>query len=546
MRRKPYYALFWILVGGLLFLPSCHKEYFDLNKLSTEMELETDLVAPLIHGSMVMGDLVARLDSTGYVGELDDGLIFVAYDTFAEVVVDSLDLVIDGLYQEMYFSLDVSDNALFISSNIGDTIHFFKSKYFTFLTAGDTRVDSITFKGGEMLTELESAFQHSGFITISSEYIFDQDRNPYSSTKPISHVSGSYTWSDSQDMDGYFLETDKQGDSSVFRIDYDLALINSGNPVQSGDFCEINTNFLDVGFYKLFGFVDPGEVLDEGGDVDIPIYSDVPELAHLKLADPRISILIESSMGVPFMLEMDTVIATAEDGSTETLVFTEGHPFKIPGPTIDHIGETVSTEIKINNQTSNIQDLLNIAPYSLHYHVMGGVDLDYTENHFLLDTSRIMVETEFLVPLDFRFTQYTLQDTLEFELGEEGIDTTMIREIRLRVGTVNELPLELGLQLYFMDEAHVVLDSVFNGDPVFLPASSVDGEGRLLSASEKENVISFPPSKLGKLEDVRFIQVEARMVTAASGEEFVKIYSDYSLDFEISMYASLIVNTSEL
>ncbi len=82
-------------------------------------------------------------------------------------------------------------------------------------------------------------------------------------------------------------------------------------------------------------------------------------------------------------------------------------------------------------------------------------------------------------------------------------------EVRLRVGTVNELPLELGLQLYFMDETHVVLDSVFNGDPVFLPASTVDGEGRLQTASEKENVISFPPSKLGKLKDVRFIQVDS-------------------------------------
>jgi hypothetical protein len=545
MSRKPHIALFWILVGGLLF-SSCRKEYFDLDKLSTEMELETDLVAPLIHGSMVMGDLVLRLDSTGYVGEFDDGLIFVAYDTFAEVIVDSLDLVIDGLYQEMYFSLDVGDDPVFLSSAIDDTIHFQKSKYFTFETAGDTRLDSIVFKGGEMLTELESTFLHSGFITISSEYILDLDRNPYSNTMTISDASGSFSLSQSQDLDGYYLKTEKQGDSSVFRIDYDLALINSGNSVESGDFCEISTSFLDLGFYSLFGFIDPGEMINERGDVDIPIFSDVPELSHLKLADPRISIFMESSMGLPFLLEMDSVIATADDGSTETLVFTEGHPFKIASPTIDQVGETVSTDIEINNQTSNIQDLLNIAPSSLSYHVMGGVDLDYTDSHFLLDTSRLKVETEFLIPLDFKFTHYTLQDTLGFEMGEEGIDTTLVREVRLRVGTVNELPLELGLQLYFMDEAHVVFDSVFNGVPIFLSASSVDGEGRLLTASENENVISFPPSKLGLLKDVRFIQVVARMVTAASGEEFVKIYSDYSLDFEISMYASFNVNTSEL
>ena len=40
------------LVTGILFLSSCHKEYFELDKLSDEIEIHTDLVAPLIYGSM--------------------------------------------------------------------------------------------------------------------------------------------------------------------------------------------------------------------------------------------------------------------------------------------------------------------------------------------------------------------------------------------------------------------------------------------------------------------------------------------------------------
>ena len=63
-----------------------------------------------------------------------------------------------------------------------------------------------------MLTELESTFLHSGFMTISSDYILDLDRNPYSSTMIISDASGSFVWSHSQNLDGYYLETDKQGD----------------------------------------------------------------------------------------------------------------------------------------------------------------------------------------------------------------------------------------------------------------------------------------------------------------------------------------------
>ena len=204
MRQTFFYGKIFLMVGGL-FLTSCHKEYFQLDRLSDEMEIRTDVVAPLIHGSMYMGDIVSLFDSAGYVGEFEDGLIYLAYtDTLVEVMVDTLDLVIDGLYQEIYFAPEIGDNPIFIGSFIGDTIHFKKSKYFSFKAEGDSRVDSIVFKGGEMLTEIESTFLHSGLLTISSEYIRDTDRNLYSNTIVISDATGNYTWSESQDIDGYW------------------------------------------------------------------------------------------------------------------------------------------------------------------------------------------------------------------------------------------------------------------------------------------------------------------------------------------------------
>ena len=527
-------------------MPSCQKEQFKLEKLSDEMEIHTDLVAPLIYGSMGMGEIVAEFDSSGYVGEFEDGLIYLTYvDTMVDVKVDTLDLVVDGLYTQIYFDTEIGDDPIFIGSSPGETIHFLKSKFFGFETTGDNRLDSIVFKGGELLTEIVSTFQHAGFLTISSPYILDTDRNTYSYTVVISDPSGNFSWSESQDLEGYFLEAEQQGDSSVFRLDYDFAVINSGNPVNPGDYCEINSSFLDMGFYKLFGFVDPDEVVTESGELDIPIYADFPELVHLKVADPRINIFTESSLGIPFELTLDSVIATAEDGTTETLEIYEGHPFIIPAPTIDMVGETAYGEFYINNQTSNLQDLLNIAPHTLSYRVTGDIG-SQNQSHFLLDTSRFMTEMEFLLPLDLSFSEYTLTDTLEFALAEDGIDTSFIKHIVINLSTVNQLPIELGLQVFLLDASQTVLDSLFNGDPVFLSSSEVDSDGRLVLASEDSHSIDFPTGKLGILEQTEFLWIEARMVTAESGSQFVKFYSDYTLDFDISFYAELRINTSEL
>jgi len=547
MRRRHNFAFIGLLVMTLV-ITSCHKEYFQLDKLSDEMEITPHLVAPLIHGSMSMGDIVALFDSAGYVGEFDDGLIYLAYsDTLVNLTIDTLDLVVDTYYDETYLSPEIGTDPIFISSGVGDTVHFLKSTYYSLDIKGESRLDSIFFKGGEMLIEVASAFRHRGVISISSEYIRDSGGNDYSSSIEITSAAGDFTGSVNHSLDGYSLETIKQGDSSIFRVDYDLALINSGNPINPGESCGINISMLDLGFYSIFGYLDPAEVVSEGGEQEIGIFSDYPALSHLKLGDPRIDIYTENSLGIPFELTLDSVIATAEDMTTLALEFYEGHPFKIPAPSLSRVGETVRGEFNINNQTSNFHELLNLAPHSLSYRLAGGIDPDIPDqNHFLLDTSRFLLEAEFLIPLDLKYTQYAMEDTLEFEFGEEGIDTSMVKEVQLKVSTVNELPIELDLQLYLLDEFHTVIDSVFEQDGVFLPASEVDANGLLQSASEQSNMADFHTEKLGRLDNVRYILVAARLVTSENGQQFVKFYTDYSLEFKISMHANFIINTRKL
>lgn len=547
MRRRRNLG-FMVLLVMTSVITSCHKEYFQLDKLSDEMEIQPHLVAPLIHGSMSMGDIVSLFDSADYVGEFDDGLIYLSYsDTLVDLRVDTMDLLLNSYYNEDYLSPEISTDPIFIASGIGDTVHFLKSIYYSIQTEGESRLDSIFFQGGEMLIEVASAFRHRGLMTISSSDIRDPGGNDYVSSIEITSTAGDFTGSVNHSLDGFSLETIKQGDSSVFRVDYDLAIINSGNPVNPGESCEINISMLDLGFYSIFGYVDPAELVSDRGEQAIGIFSDFPALSHLKLADPRINIRTESSLGVPFELTLDSVIATADDMSTLALEFYEGHPFKIPAPSLTQMGETVGGEYNIDNQTSNFHELLNIAPNSLSYRVTGGVDPDIPDqNHFLLDTSRFMVEAEFLLPLDLRYTQYALEDTLEFEFGEEGIDTSMVKDVQLKVSTVNELPIELDLQLYLLDEFHTVIDSVFEQDGVFLPASEVDADGLLQSASEQNSIADFHTEKLERLDDVHYILVVARLVTSELGQQYVKFYSDYSLEFEISMHASFRINTQEL
>lgn len=535
-----------MLACGII-LTTCNKEYFDLDRLSDEIELEPRLVAPLAYGSMSIRDLVELFDSSGYIDEFEDGLLYLAYsDTPFSVKADTAFEVPDKLVTETYIDSDIQTPE-WLGAAVGDTVSFYKSELFELDFDGDDRVDSILIKGGEIVIDVTSSFEHMGILTISSPQIMNAARDTFSTMIEISDLSGTFVDQQIFQSDGYFLTVTEENDTS-FIIHFKLDLINSGNVINPDDECEILTSFENIGFYRAFGYVASRDLITEDGAFAITFFEENPDMASLIFNDPQINIYISNSLGIPMEVELDNVIATSSrDGSTIELAFTEGHPFQIDAPGIEEIGSRAESEVNINKNTCNIDELLASAPSEITYQIIGRTQAGtQDEEHFVLDTSVFDLELEFLLPMDFKSTGFAFEDTLEFEVGEEGVDTSLVKFAQVSVTTVNDLPIELELQVYLLDMSYAVLDSVFDADAVILGASQVDAQGKLTQATEEINSIIFPAEKLGKLEDVQYLQVVARMITSGAGQQFVKLYSDYELDFEISMFANLRINTREL
>jgi hypothetical protein len=532
-----------------MMLTTCYMEYFELGRLSDEVELQGDLLAPLVYGSMDMYDLASLLDSSEYIDEFDDGLLYLAYrDTLLAVMADTSVEIPDELVTKVYIDSDIVDDPEWIGSPPGTSVAFYKSELISFELEGDDRFDSVLVKDGSILIDVSSSFMHAGILTISSSEILDVNRDTFVTRFVISEPDGAYDSAVVIPSDGYVLITKESGDSSVVEMNYKLELSNSGNPINPGDECRIETTFEGLGFYSAFGYIDSRNLVEEEGEVDIPIYSENPDLANLIFADPRVEVFTSNSVGVPFEILLENFVATAGDGTQVTFdIDEELNPFTVSAPGLDQLGATTYDTLSINNQTSNIDELLAIGPTSLTYEVSGRTDPNSEgTDHFILDTSKFSLAVEFLLPLDLKSAGFALEDTLEFELGEEGVDTSLVKFARVTLSTLNELPIELKTQVYMLNEYHVILDSVFSGEVPVLAASQVDLEGRLVSPSEESSSALFPAEKLALLEEVRFLLVRASLVTSELGDQFVKFYSDYTLDYEISLDANVRINTREL
>jgi len=547
MKSYLNYGVIFCLACGI-FLTTCNKEYFELDKLSNEIEIEPTLVAPIAYGSLTLDDIVAYVDSFGYTEVDDEGLIYIVYsDTAFSVRADTMVDVPDKLNTEYYIDSDINI-PIWLGSTPGDTVPFFKSELFSFELDGNDRVDSILIKGGQIVIDVMSSFEHTGLLTISSSQILDVNRDTFATTIDISQPDGLFTDQLVFASDRYCLKTSTQGDSSYIALNFRLDLINSGSPVNPDDVCEIKSSFLDLDFYSIFGYIDSRDLIDEAGDIDIPLYENNPDFANIVFADPRINIYTSSSIGIPLEIELDNVIATPFGGGTPVeLTFTGDYPFQINAPGIDQVGERVDSEIRINKTTSNINELLESAPTAMTYNVVGRTAAGSgSDQHFVLDTSTMDLSLEFVLPLDFKSSGFSFQDTSEFDMVSDSVNLSMIKLAQADLTTINELPIQLQLQIYLLDDTYAVVDSIFDGDAILLGASIVDGDGKLVQAREETSSIALTAEKLEKMKDVSYRHMVARIITSEGGADFVKLYTHYSLDFELSIKAEVILNTRDL
>jgi hypothetical protein len=547
MRSKLPRTLILLLTGGALFT-ACHTEYFELERLSDEVEINPGLAAPLAHGTLTLGDIVTEFDSMGVARVDDDGLIYFVYDDTAySVRADTIVDIPDKFVNEYYIDSDIN-TPLWLTTPVGDTAHFFKSEIFSFELDGNDRVDSILVKGGEIVIDVISSFEHTGVLTISSSQIYNPAGDTFSTVVVISDAGGNFTEQQDYLSDHFRMEPTESGDSSYIQINFDLALINSGNLIAPDDRCDITTNFLDLDFYKIYGYIDSRNLIEEAGNIELPLYLDNPDLANIIFADPRLAIFTSSSIGIPMEIEVGSLVATSsKDGSKILLEITGEHPFRIDAPGIDQMGQRVESEIYINNTNSNVDELLAAAPSDINYSMMSRTQTGTPEQqHFVLDTSRFDISLEVLLPLDLKSSGFSIQDTFNFSLGEGGMDTSLVKFAEVFLETVNEIPISLEVQIYLMDDAFQVIDSLFGESAVLLEASRVDADGRLAQASEEENSVILTTEKISRLENVTQARIVASLITSDQGSQFVKFYSGYTLDFDVSIQAQLSINNREL
>jgi hypothetical protein len=324
---------------------------------------------------------------------------------------------------------------------------------------------------------------------------------------------------------------------NMLRVAVAPSITSSGNLVDfdSSDFVKIDIDPANIVIDYVDGYMGQKTWTVDVDDVDFDALAELGK--GLTLTNPKMSIIVKNSFGIPILLELSIIAKDDKGGSVDmqppTMLF--GYP------SIAQAGTTVDSKFDIDKLNSKIVEALSLPPTKFQIAGKAYLNKDGFKgyNDFVSSKSAMNLSFEANIPLSIIAQDFSIRDTAELKETLKGLD--MFDFLELKIKTTNGFPLEGSLDLYFADNNGVILDSLAN---TTLIASGIpDATGKVVTRTE--NLTSFLLDK----ETLANIATESRFAqklifvthfyTYNKGSQSVNIHTDNKLDIAIAFRAKL-------
>ena len=267
--------------------------------------------------------------------------------------------------------------------------------------------------------------------------------------------------------------------------------------------------------------------------IPIDLYDDRFLNGTLIFAEPRISALIENAFGVPVRSQIDLLNAYRTDGEIIPIEFEAIDQIDIGFPRVTEIGETRFTELFLDHTNSNIAEVFNGGVTAIEYGLSAIInpENDSSLTSFLTDTSFFTVEVLVEVPMVVSSNNFIANETYDFAFNDIG----SIQEGEFKLVVENELPLEADLQLYFLDESGLVVDSLFQDIPTLIKGAPIDEMGNANDVAETTTFIPVTASQIQRIQQAQQLQVKAFFKTSGSLKQPVQLLATQEIRFRMGL-----------
>ena len=524
----------------------CCLSIISCKKGDQNSQWDADELVPLIKTSVNLYDLTnydeLNPDSSG-------ALLLTFSNSLFKFSLDSLVSISDTAISERI------DTLIFVGFAPGVSIDLAQNQE-TMLNIGNAELVEATIKSGSIDVTIKSTFIEP---TIVSYELTSATNNGntlvISESIPAGNVSHPSIVSSSYNLSNYNLDLRGLNGTSYNKLIAQIsAMVDpSGDTLvsQLNDYIEISYTFNDIqpkyarGYFGDDAYNNLGKEEFHflanltGGDIDI-------ESLNMNFE-------IKNGIGVDIQMDVNTIsMSNMETGNTSVLNSTplanslnidRAQETGVAAPPV--IASSYSIELDINN--SNADKLFEIIPNQIDY----GFDLQInpfghvsSHNDFIYDGYGIEVLLDMEIPISVATNEFTLSDTIEFDMGEKTIDDRyLIIDGFIHLYAYNGYPFTATTQLYLLDESYAIIDSILVGNAI-VEAGILDGYNVVVSPKRSKISGAINTAKIAALYNAQFIKADFTLSTP-DYPDYVKIYDYYKIDMTLVGDFNYVIDTNK-
>ena len=539
------------LLAITLFTTNCIKKEIQLDKISTPT-MDPSFALPLGSVSLNLGNLERNVDANNFVYNDGTNLFEIVFnDRLFELSANDMINIPSQSYNNT-FILSGGNQSSLLALPVGSAITFTQPFTNTFTIGNGALLDSVIIQSGQLIIDLSSEFMHNANVEINIPSL-TLNGAPLQQSYPLNYVGSSPVTSNTViDISGYTLDLTNNGTTTnTFNLNIPLQLTNSGNGLAGNE--ELVSNLqLDINsFSAIWGYLGQQTNILNQDTSQITLFDDLAG-GQIHFEDPQIKLSIGNTAGLDVQAQFSAVFAP-NNSTTVNL----GGPGLNTIPIIARAinpGDTVITNhiIDNNNTSPTLTALLDEGPGEIVYSSIATTNPNGVSSNFVLGDAIVWCDAEIVLPIFGWARNFTLVDTTDFNAANVfGIDSSSnltiedVDKALVRIIVDNGLPIDAGVQIYFADTNHVIIDSLFSGiENVFekgfvnfsLPLTDLN-YGKVTQPTKKITDVVITQTLIKKLvnNNVKRLIYKARGLTnnADSGQN-VKIYPEYTVNIKAS------------
>ena len=532
--HKPIFSYFLFLIFFATVSVSCYKRDFDKLKLANA---NPQYLFPLIDAELSMKDIVDPNKKQLNITENIDGFYtFIYYqDLYTQLIADLLKIT------DLSIAQTVSLTPVEVSGlPFGGSITHSFTKSVTLATSNGEKIKTILIKSGTLPLTISSTFKHNVQVVVTFPYI---KKNSIALTRIIdlNYVSGTapVVSTSTIDLTGYTIDCSENNTNvNTLTLTGNLKVTyTNGNPITAAQKIDLSTGISDIVYSYINGYIGKYVLTVPQDSVAIDIF-DNAYVGNIFFTDPKVRAIITNSVGAPSTVKMDKLIAQSNIlGNTDVTGSVINTDIPILYPSLAQIGQSQKTTIQLDRTNSNVQTVFNPAPDKIIYQMTAVINPAGESDNFVTDSSYVKIRGEVEIPMEGKITKFVLLDTIEGisypDINTNGKGVKII-SAGFNIRLSNGFPMNTNIQLYFLDDANVILDSLFES-PHMITSGSVDAAGKVIAPSDVSIQEVYDEARYNRITLSKKAVLYAYFSTANNGTTPVKIYSSYKLKSNISI-----------